>query len=74
MTHVFNWFGMLLQLLSNHGPEFEGELFFKLCWLMDIDKIRTMAYHPGTNGMVERYYCTLNAILGKVIREDQRLV
>ena len=39
---------------------------------MDIDKVRTTAYRPSTNGMVERYHRTLNSILGKIIREDQR--
>jgi len=27
---------------------------------------------PLTNGMVERYHRTLNSILGKIVREDQR--
>jgi len=35
-------------------------------------KIRTTAYRPSTNGMVERYHRTLNSILCKLIREDQR--
>ena len=29
-------------------------------------------YRPSTNGMVERYHRTLNSILGKIIREDNR--
>ena len=36
------------------------------------DKIRTTAYRAATNGMVERYHRTLNAILGKIISENQR--
>jgi len=72
MTHVFARFGMPLQLLSDRGPEFESELFQELCRWMEIDKVRTTAYRPSTNGMVERYHRTLNSILGKIIREDQR--
>jgi hypothetical protein len=40
-------------------------------WL-DIDKLRTTAYKPTTNGTVERFDRTLNSILGKVVSEAQR--
>ena len=72
MTHVFSRFGMPLQLLTDRGPEFEGELFTELCKWIEIDKIRTTAYRAATNGMVERFHRTLNAILGKIINENQR--
>jgi len=72
MTHVFSRFGMPLQLLTDRGPEFEVELFTELCKWMEIDEIRTTAYRAATNGMVERFHRTLNAILGKIISENQR--
>jgi len=71
MANVFSRFGVPLQLLSDSGREFESALFSELCQWMCIDKIRTTAYRPSTNGMVERYHRTLNSILGKIIREDQ---
>jgi len=72
MVNVFSRFGVPLQLLSDRGSKFESELFSELCRWMDIDKVRTSAYRPSTNGMVECYHRTLNSILGKIIREDQR--
>jgi len=39
---------------------------------MGIDKTRTTAYEPRTNGMIERWHRTLNAMLGKVVREHQK--
>jgi len=72
MANVFSRFGMPLQLLSDRGPEFESELFTELCNWMGIDKVRTTAYHPATDGMVERYHRTLNAILAKIVDDDQR--
>jgi len=39
---------------------------------MEIDKLRTTAYRPATNGMVERYHRTLNSILGKIVSQNQR--
>jgi len=54
MVNVFSRFGVPLQLLSDRESEFEGALFSELCQWMCIDKIRTTAYCPSTNGMVER--------------------
>ena len=42
---------------------------------MQIDgnrQIRTTAYPQSNNGMVERYHRTLNSIIGKIVRDDQR--
>jgi len=72
MQHVFSRFGFPLQLLTDRGAEFEGQLFSELCRHMEIDKLRTTAYRPATNGMVERYHRTLNSILGKIVSENQR--
>jgi len=72
LVHVFSRFGMPLQLLSDRGPEFESELFSQLLKWLEIDKLRTTAYKPSTNGVVERFHRTLNSMLGKVISESQR--
>jgi len=39
---------------------------------MEIDKIRTTAYKPSTNGALERVYRTLNTMLGKIVSKQQR--
>ena len=72
MTHVFSRFGAPCQLLSDRAPEFESELFQQLMRWMEIDKLRTTAYQPSTNGAVERFHRTLNRVLGKVISDAQR--
>ena len=36
------------------------------------NKVGITAYRPSTNGMVERYHRTLNSILVKVVKDDQR--
>jgi len=72
MTHVFSQFGAPCQLLSDCAPEFESELFQQLMRWMEIDKLRTTAYQPSTNGAVERFHRTLNRMLGKVISDAQR--
>ena len=72
MTHVFSRFGAPLQLLTDRGPEFESELFSQLMRWMEVDKLRTTAYQPSSNGAVERFHRTLNTMLGKVVKESQR--
>ena len=72
MTHVFSRFGAPQQLLSDRAPEFESELFTSLLKWMEIDKLRTTAYQPSTNGIVERFHRTLHSMIGKVVSESQR--
>jgi transposase InsO family protein len=69
---VFTRYGFPLQLLSDQGLEFENGLLKELCRLTGIEKLRTTAYKPSTNGAVERFHRTLNSMLAKVVREDQR--
>jgi len=42
------------------------------CRLLEIDKIRTTSYKPSTNGALERVHRTLNTMLNKIVRENQR--
>jgi len=72
MAHVFSRFGAPRQLFSDRGTEFESELFAELMKWMEIDKLRTTAYHPSCNGTVERFHRTLNSMLGKAVNESQR--
>jgi len=53
--------------------EFESELFSGLMKYIYIDKLRTTAYQPSTNGVVERFHRFLNAMLGKVVSSSQRV-
>ena len=72
IVHVFSRFGTPLQLLTDRGPEFESELFTHLMKWLEIEKLRTTAYRPSTNGTVERFHRSLNSMLGKVVSESQR--
>ena len=72
VNHVFSRFGMPKKLLTDQGKEFESELFKELCNKMEIQKVRTSPYKPSTNGCVERFHRTLNAMLGKIVSYSQR--
>ena len=69
---VFTTYGTPRQLLSDRGKEFESHLMMELCKQFEIEKLRTVSYKPSTNGAIERFHRTLNQLIGKVVREDQR--
>ena len=60
------------QILSDRGTNFESQLFKELCRLLAIDKIRTTAYQPSTNGSIERFHATMHRIIAKWTAANQR--
>ena len=48
---------------SDQGRQFESELVSEVCKLLGIHKSRTTPYHPQSDGMVERFNCTLLSML-----------
>jgi len=72
VERVFLIHGVPLQLLSDRGAEFEGFIFQGMYELLRIDKLRTTAYKPATNGALDRMHRTLNTMLGKIVDEKQR--
>ena len=56
-------FGTPLTLTSDQGAQFESTLFSSLARLIGANKIRTTAYHPQSNGMLERWHRSLKSAL-----------
>lgn len=56
-------FGVPLRITTDQGRQFESTLFNKLCLTLGIRHLRTTAYHPQSNGMIERFHRTLKAAL-----------
>ena len=52
-------YGVPLSLHTDQGPQFESRLMKSVCSLLDITKTRTTAYHPQSDGMIERNNKTL---------------
>jgi len=72
VERVFLVYGVSTQLLSDRGAEVEESVNTEVCRLMEIDKIRTTAYKPSTNGALECVHRTLNTMLEKIVSEQQR--
>ncbi|KAL5020781.1 hypothetical protein ScPMuIL_002130, partial [Solemya velum] len=67
----FTRFGVPKQLHSDQGGNFESKLFKELCSLLGINKTRTTAYRPESDGMIERFNRTMKNILSKYVQADQ---
>ena len=59
--------GVPRQLLSDRGPAFLSKLFLGICSVLGVKKVNTTAYHPQTDGLVERFNRTLVDMLAKRI-------
>ena len=72
VEQIFTRYGLPLSLLSDQGCEFDNALMLGICQRLQVDKIRTTAYKPSTNGAVERLHRTLNSMMGKMVAENQK--
>jgi transposase InsO family protein len=64
-------YGPPISLLTDNEPQFTAK-FFQAVWSeLGIQKIFTKAYHPQTNGRVERYNRTILASLRGYVSKRQ---
>ena len=56
-------FGVPSVITSDRGPQFTSSLWFHLCHLLNITHQPTTAYHPQSNGLVERLHRRLKDAL-----------
>lgn len=56
-------YGVPKKILSDKGTNFTGSLITQIMEQMGIQKITTTAYHPQTNGVVERFNKTFKDML-----------
>jgi transposase InsO family protein len=64
-------YGPPVSLLTDNGPQFTAKFFQAACAELGIDKVFTTAYHPQTNGQVERYNRTILAALRAYVAKRQ---
>ena len=62
-------FGVPEALLSDRGTNLLSYLMKDVCSCLGIKKLKTTAYHPQCDGMVERFNRTLIAILKKHVEK-----
>ena len=64
-------YGVPISLHTDQGSNFESNLFQNVCKLLGINKTRTTAYHPQSDGLVERFNRTLQTMLSMYVCDDQ---
>jgi hypothetical protein len=64
-------YGQPVLILTDNGPQFTAKFFQSVCSELGIRKIFTTAYHPQTNGQVERYTRTILASLRGYVSKSQ---
>ena len=62
----FSIFGFPCRLMSDNAPEFVGKVLTALCNILNLKQLRTLTYHPQTNGSVERVHQMLIRMVGKL--------
>lgn len=67
----FSLFGCPLQLHSDQGRNFESELFAEVCRLLGVEKTRTTAYRPQSDGQVERFNRTIQQMLKAFVNDNR---
>ena len=65
-------YGVPVVLHSDQGANLCSEVIKTICKLLAMDQTRTSAYHPQGNGQVERFNRTLEAMLAKNVKDNQR--
>jgi transposase InsO family protein len=63
-------FGAPVRLLSDRGSDFTAAIVRQTCKLLEVNKIFTTAYHPSTNGQVERFNKTLANLLSSFTNQE----
>jgi hypothetical protein len=66
-------FGVPHRVITDQGAHFKGKEMRLLAHFFGIDHIRTTAYHPQTNGKVERVHQDIKAQLRKLCEESHDL-
>ena len=61
-----------IPVLSDQGSVFLGKVIKELCRLLNIKQIKTTAYHPQTNGILERWHSCLKGMIRKIQGKSQQ--
>jgi transposase InsO family protein len=72
LDHWILLYGPPEKLLSDRGPSFMSSVLREVLDVVGCRKIYTSAFHPQTDGMIERFNRTLCEDLAKMVLHDER--
>ena len=72
LTKFFTLFGMPKELQSDQGSNFTSGVFQKAMYQLGINHYTSSAYHPQSQGALERYHQTLKTMIKKFCLENDK--
>jgi transposase InsO family protein len=72
VNEIFCRHGAPKTLLSDRGKNFLSKLIREVCNLLSIKKLNTPAYHPQTDGLVERFNSVISQSLSMYVSANQK--
>ncbi|XP_078501186.1 mitogen-activated protein kinase kinase kinase 3 isoform X1 [Lissotriton helveticus] len=72
LVELFSRVGFPREILTDQGTPFVSRMMGEVCKTLDLTHIRTSAYHPQTDGLVERYNWTLKTTLKKLLGSETK--
>ena len=64
--------GLLFELYSDQGRNYEASLFRQVCFLLRVHKLRSSPFHPSANGMIEKFNGVLMNMIATFVDKDQK--
>ena len=71
MEDFFPRYGIPTMIHSNRGTHFTANIFYVVCKKLSISHSYSPAYHPESNGIIERQHGTLKSMLKKLCNGKQ---
>ena len=71
LMKIFTNFGIPKEIQSDRGSNFTSDLFAKILKELDIKQTLSAAYHPESQGVLERWHQTFKSMLRKFCVESQ---
>ena len=59
-------------ILSDQGTHFTSKMMRRLHGILGIDKLTSAAYHPQTNGRLERFHRSFSPMLLSLLKDEKR--
>src|SRR6185369_11639021 len=71
LKNIWRKYGLPLKIISDQGPQFENVFTKALCSMLQIEQNLSTAYHPQTDGQVERSHQETATYLRHFINHKQ---
>lgn len=72
IEHLVCLHGIPQAVMTDQGTDFLSKIFTSCCKILQIEKIKTTAYHPQSNGALERSHRTLTEYLRHYTNERKQ--